>query len=230
MAARPGLGLADVAFSLAATRSVFERRAVVTGVTREELADGLAAVAAGEVGGGVVAGAARPGGVKVGLVFAGQGTQRAGMGAELYAASPVFAAEFDRACALLEASLGAPVADVVLGRAENAGELADQTVYAQAGLFAVQAGLVAVLAAAGVTADAVAGHSVGEVGAAYAAGVLSLEDACALVAVRARLMQQLPDGGAMCAVAAAEADVVEALEGVPGVWLAAVNRAGRSRW
>ena len=50
--------------------------------------------------------------------------------------------------------------------------------FAQAGLFAVQAGLVALLASCGVTPDAVAGHSVGEVAAAYAAGVLSLEDAC----------------------------------------------------
>ena len=100
---------------------------------------------------------------------------------------------------------------------------ADQTLYAQAGLFAVQAGLVALLAAAGITPDAVAGHSVGEVGAAYAAGVLSLEDACALVATRARLMQGLPSGGAMCAIQATEAEVTEALAGVAGVSIAAVN-------
>ena len=65
---------------------------------------------------GVVTGAVPPGGVRVGFLFAGQGSQRAGMGAELHAASPVFAAAFDRACALLEAELGVPVAEVVLGR------------------------------------------------------------------------------------------------------------------
>ena len=116
--------------------------------------------------------------------------------------SPVFAAAFDRACARLEAELGVPVAEVVLGDGDD--ERADQTLFAQAGLFAVGAGLVALLASCGITPDAVAGHSVGEVTAAYAAGVLSLEDACTLVAARARLMQALPGGGAMTAIAAPE--------------------------
>ncbi|HEY7146257.1 MAG TPA: beta-ketoacyl synthase N-terminal-like domain-containing protein, partial [Streptosporangiaceae bacterium] len=227
-AACPELEPADAAWSLATTRSAFEHRAVVTGGDLDELAAGLAAVAAGEPAAGVVTGVAR-GTARTGFVFAGQGSQRAGMGAQLHAASPVFAAAFDQACALLEAELGVPVAEVVLGgdagaRDGGAGdERADQTLYAQAGLFAVEAGLVALLAACGVTPDAVAGHSVGEVTAAYAAGVLTLEDACALVAARARLMQALPDGGAMTAIAATEAEVTEALDGVAGVSVAAVN-------
>jgi acyl transferase domain-containing protein/NADPH:quinone reductase-like Zn-dependent oxidoreductase/acyl carrier protein len=222
LAAGPELDPGDVAWSLAVTRSVFEHRAVVLGADGAELACGLAALAAGQPLAGAVTGAAG-GGARVAFLFAGQGAQRAGMGAGLYAASPVFAAQFDRVCGLLEARLGAPVADVVLGRGDGAGERADQTMFAQAGLFAVQAGLVAVLAACGLVPDAVSGHSVGEIAAAWAAGVLSLEDACTLVAVRARLMQELPGGGAMCAIAASEAEAAAAVQGVAGVDVAAVN-------
>jgi acyl transferase domain-containing protein len=213
-AARPGLDPAAVAWSLATTRTAFEHRAVVTGADADEVLAGLAGLAAGQPGPGVLTGPPRPGAAgRVGFLFAGQGSQRAGMGAALHAASPVFAAAFDAACGLLEAELGVPVAEVVLGRVDD--ERADQTLYAQPGLFALQAGLVALLASCGITAGAVAGHSVGEVAAAHAAGVLSLEDACALVAARARLMQALPAGGAMCAIAATEAEVRAVLDG-PG--------------
>ena len=221
LAVRPDLDPADVAWSLARTRSAFGHRAVVTGQDAGELTAGLAAVAAGQPAPGVTAGIVAAGQPRVGFVFSGQGSQRAGMAAGLHAASPVFAGVFDRVCALLEAELAEPVTDVVLGRG-GAGR-ADQTLFAQAGLFAVQAGLVAVLARAGIVPEAVAGHSVGEVAAAYAAGVLSLEDACALVAARARLMQGLPGGGAMCAIAAPEAEVAGALADVTGVSVAAVN-------
>jgi polyketide synthase 12 len=230
--ARPGLDPVDVGWSLAATRSAFEHRAVVTGAGREELMAGLAAVAAGQPGRGVLTGVVPAGGPgRVGFVFAGQGAQRAGMGRELHAASPVFAAAFDEACALLEVQLGVPVADVVLGRGgpdipgelEDGTDRADQTVFAQAGLFAMQAGLVALLAASGITPSAVAGHSVGEIAAAYTAGMLSLADACSLVAGRARLMQALPPGGVMASVAASETEVLAVLADLPGVTIAAVN-------
>ena len=220
VAAQPDLDLADFAFSLAATRSAFEHRAVITGRDREELAAGLAALAAAKPAAPVITGTTA-GAPRIAFVFAGQGSQRAGMGAGLHAASPVFAAAFDQACGLLEEELGVPVADLVLGRVAD--ERADQTVFAQAGLFAVGTGLVALLASCGITPDAVAGHSVGEITAAYAAGVLSLEDACTLVAARARLMQALPDGGAMTAIQATEAEVAAALPDVAGVSVAAVN-------
>jgi acyl transferase domain-containing protein/NADPH:quinone reductase-like Zn-dependent oxidoreductase/acyl carrier protein len=217
--ARPGLDVRDVAWSLASSRSVLEHRTVVTG----GYAESLAAVSTGQPAGFAVSSEGAPAGAgRVGFVFAGQGSQRAGMAAGLHAASPVFAAAFDRACELLEAGLGVSVREVVLEGAQGDAR-ANMTLFAQAGLFAVQAGVLAVLAGAGVRPLAVAGHSVGEVAAAYAAGVLSLEDACALVAVRARVMQALPEGGAMTSIAASEADVLEVLAGRGGVVIAAVN-------
>ncbi|WP_281288446.1 type I polyketide synthase [Streptomyces paromomycinus] len=227
MNARPELRSADVGWSLAATRSAFEHRAVVLGTERDALLSGLHKLAAGTSSPEVVSGLARPD-ARVGLVFAGQGAQWAGMGRGLYAGSAVFAEIFDRVCGLLELELGAGVRlrDVVLDG--NGAELADQTLYAQAGLFAFEVALAAVLKAAGVVPDAVVGHSVGEVAAAHVAGVLSLSDACALVAARARLMQKLPRGGAMAAINAAEAAVVASFDEVSAavsgeVAVAAVN-------
>ncbi|GAA2704225.1 type I polyketide synthase [Actinoplanes palleronii] len=216
------LSMPDVGYALVTTRSLFEHRAVVLGAGRSELTAGLESLAAGEPGPGLVTGRASSGASgKIGFLFAGQGVQRAGMGRELHAVSPVFAAAFDRACALLEAELGLPLAEVVLGEGDDA--RADQTVFTQAGLFAVETGLVAMLAAAGIEPDAVAGHSVGEIAAAHTAGVLSLADACALVAARGRLMQALPPGGAMVAVEATETEIAVALTGMAGVSMAAVN-------
>ncbi|WP_344869573.1 acyltransferase domain-containing protein, partial [Amycolatopsis ultiminotia] len=142
------------------------------------------------------------------------------MGRALYASSSVFAGAFDEACGLVEAELGCSVREVVLG--DGVDGRADETLFAQAGLFAVEVGLVALLAECGVRPGAVAGHSVGEVAAAYVAGVLSLADAARLVAHRARLMQGLPGGGAMAAIGVAEVDV----ELPEGVSVAAVNGPG----
>ncbi|MFC8722074.1 type I polyketide synthase, partial [Kitasatospora sp. NPDC057198] len=217
---RPELEPADVAWSLATARTVFEHRAVVVGSDRNQLATGVRSLAAGMPDGTVTVGAARAD-ARIGLIFAGQGSQWLGMGRGLYEGSPVFAETFDRVCGLLELELGVSVRDVVLGGGD--GSLVDRTLYAQTGLFAFEVALAEVLRAAGVVPDAVVGHSVGEVAAAHVAGVLSLPDAVRLVATRARLMEALPHGGAMAAVNAPEADVLVTLAGVEGAVVAAVN-------
>ncbi|MFD7880619.1 type I polyketide synthase, partial [Streptomyces sp. NPDC059766] len=196
---RPG----DVGFSLAASRAVLERRAVVVGEELGEFREGLEALASGvaPVGGAV--------GGKVAFLFSGQGSQRVGMGRELYASYPVFAAAYDEVCASLD------------GTVDVGSEELNQTGSAQPALFAVEVALFRLLESWGIRPDFVAGHSVGEIAAAHVAGVLSLEDAARLVSARAALMQALPAGGAMVAVQATEDEVLPHLTGEVGI--AAVN-------
>ncbi|MFB7637123.1 beta-ketoacyl synthase N-terminal-like domain-containing protein, partial [Streptomyces sp. NPDC056149] len=218
LAERPELSPADVGFSLATTRAGFEHRAVVVGTDRETLMAGLATVADGRPGAGVACGQARATGGRVGYLFSGQGAQRLGMGRELYARFPVFAEAFDAVVGELERALGSSLRRVVWG--EDEVEL-NRTVHAQAGLFAVEVALFRLLESFGVVPDVLIGHSVGELVAAHVAGVLSLADACSLVAARGRLMQALPEGGAMLAVQAREEEIAGLLS--ESVSLAAVN-------
>ncbi|MEU9993744.1 beta-ketoacyl synthase N-terminal-like domain-containing protein, partial [Streptomyces sp. NPDC048045] len=160
--ARPGLEPADVAWSLAATRSLFEHRAVVVGGDRGELVSGLESLAAGVPAGCVVQGVARPGG-RVVFAFAGQGSQWVGMGRELARVSPVFAARLAECEKALAAYVGWSLSDVLAG-AEGAPALEAADVV-QPVLWAVMVSLAAVWEAAGVIPDAVVGHSQGEIAA-----------------------------------------------------------------
>ncbi|MGR4882336.1 type I polyketide synthase [Streptomyces sp. LARHCF249] len=213
--------------ALLSGRALLGERAVVLAGSNEEALAGLQALARGENAPGVVSGSAAgssaPG--KVVWVFPGQGSQRVGMGQELYDRYPVFATAFDEACEQLDARLAGwidhPVRDVVLGKVNGSAELLNQTVFTQAGLFAVESALFRLVESWGVRPDVVIGHSIGEITAAYAAGALSLQDAARVVAARGRLMQALPPGGAMVAVAATEEEVAGLLG--EGVEIAAVN-------
>ncbi|WP_142197381.1 type I polyketide synthase [Streptomyces calvus] len=198
----------DVGFSLASGRSVFEHRAVL-------LAD---------TGGGAPVEVARGRAAQrsLAVLFPGQGSQRAGTGRELYAAFPVFAEALDAVLERLDAELDRPLREVLFA-AEGTPEadLLDSTGYTQPALFAVGVALYRLVESWGVRPEFVAGHSVGEITAAHVAGVLSLDDACTLVAARARLMQQLPSGGAMVAVQATEEEITPHL--TADIALAAVN-------
>ncbi|WP_260634828.1 type I polyketide synthase [Streptomyces angustmyceticus] len=209
---------AEVAYSLLSRSPGFAHRAVVTGSSIRELAEGLRAVADGTSADNAVVDEVSPG--TLAFVFSGQGSQYPGMAAALYAGSPEFAAALDAVLAQLDEFTDTPVREVLFGE----GELLDHTGHTQPALFAVEVALARLCAAFGLRPGAVAGHSVGELAAAHVAGVLSLRDACALVAARARLMAALPPGGAMVSVRAPEAEVRARLSAATGpVAIAAVN-------
>ena len=247
LAGAPELDVADVARSLTA-RAALEQRAVVIGENREQLSEGLVALAEGQAAGNVRRGAVVDG--RTAFLFTGQGAQRVGMGRECYAVFGVFAAAFDEVCAHLDPEVGCALREVVFGEDEPAGPGArrdaldgtapalpanegtggsalDGTELAQPALFALEVALYRLVETWGVRPDFVIGHSVGELAAAHVAGVFSLQDACRLVAARGRLMAALPQGGAMAAIAASEEEASESLAALDGwqerVAVAAVN-------
>ncbi|WP_268891368.1 type I polyketide synthase, partial [Actinokineospora pegani] len=202
----PDVRPVDVGWSLATGRAGLEHRAAVVAADTAGLRAGLAALADGSPGVGVVAGRAVD--ARTAFVFSGQGSQWADMGAGLRR-FPVFAAAFDEVLSHFDAGL----------RERIGTEDVHRTEVTQPALFAFQVALVRLFASWGVRPEVLIGHSIGELAAAHVAGVWSLADACEVVAARGRLMGALPEGGAMVSIKAAESEI----ELTPGVGVAAVN-------
>ncbi|MDI1463732.1 amino acid adenylation domain-containing protein [Catellatospora sp. KI3] len=210
--ARPEESLAEVAYTLQRGRRRLPYRRFVVAATAEQAAAALEQ-----------AQPARTAGTDeraVVFAFPGQGAQRPGMGRGLYEREPVYRAALDRVADLLLPVLGADLRDV-LHPAEGAdADAIHQTRLAQPALFAVGYALAELWRSWGVRPAAMIGHSVGELVAACLAGVMSVEDAARLIAVRGELMQQAP-GGAMTAVPLPEAELAGLLP--DDLALAAVN-------
>ncbi|PZF95305.1 type I polyketide synthase, partial [Micromonospora deserti] len=209
--------LADVAHTLRVGRGQYPHRVAVVAA---DLPDAVAALRTPRRRqAGVVDGPApRPA-----FLFSGQGSQYAGMGAQLYAEEPAFAATVDSCAELLRPELGLDIRDLILGRDPQAGEKLTETRYTQPALFVVEYALAMLWQSAGVRPAAMIGHSIGEYVAATVAGVLSLPDALRVVAARGRLMQSLPPGS-MLAVALDESVVSPQLP--EGLAVATVNGPG----
>ncbi|GAA2525408.1 hypothetical protein GCM10010434_086750 [Winogradskya humida] len=212
LVAHPELNTAAVVTTLATKRAALENRAVVVGADRDGLITALAALEEGRTTPGVVSGATA--GHRLAFLFSGQGSQRLGTGRELAARFPLFAEALDAVLAEFDPR----VREVLFG--DDADAL-NETGVTQPALFAIEVALFRLLESWGIRPDALAGHSIGELAAAYVAGVWSLPDAARVVAARGALMQALPRDGAMVALQATEAEVLPELNGTVGI--AAVN-------
>jgi len=161
---------------------------------------------------------------KIAFLFTGQGSQYAGMGRRLMETEPVFRQSMLECAEILRPILDADLLEIIDPKSEATAGLIDQTRFTQPALFAFEASLFRLWKSWGVEPTAVLGHSVGEYAAAFAAGMLSLDDGLRLIADRARLMQELPPDGAMGVVLTAAEAVEQRFERFKGrLSIAALN-------
>ncbi|GAA1368708.1 beta-ketoacyl synthase N-terminal-like domain-containing protein [Streptomyces beijiangensis] len=223
--ARLGITPADLGLSLATTRATLEHRAVVVGRDREEITAGLDALARGTAATGVVRGVAREPGRTV-FVFPGQGSQWAGMAAELLDSSPVFAKRLRECATAVDAHTDWAVEDVL--RQLPGAPSMERIDVVQPVLFAVMVSLAELWRSYGVVPDAVVGHSQGEIAAACVSGALTLDDAARIVVLRSRLFaDELVGRGAVASVPLSRAGTAQRLVPYAGVLtVAGVNGPG----
>jgi acyl transferase domain-containing protein len=184
LADEPGPTPADVGFSLATTRSVFKHRAVILAGHTADFRAGLHAVLTGAPSDRLVSGARLTGGTTLLFPGAAGGGLPEGRWSDLSAVFPTFDDTLTEACSELDAHLG-DRPGLLRSRllADDEPDLpAGHPRLAEAATFALQTALFRLLESFGVAPGQVAGTGLGEIAAAYAAGVLSLSDACALVA------------------------------------------------
>jgi acyl transferase domain-containing protein/acyl carrier protein len=200
----PDVNLADVAYTLQVGRGVFDYRRVVVCQSTQEAINTLETVDPQQV----LTHFQEPTQRSITFMFPGQGAQYVGMGKELYQTEPTFCEQVDRCCLLLKPHLGLDLRSVIYPHEseKQVTEQLKQTSLAQPALFVIEYALAQLWMSWGISPQAMIGHSIGEYVAACLAGVMSLEDALTLVAVRGRLMQEMP-AGAMLSVSASAAEV-----------------------
>ena len=211
--------LSDTAHTLAHHRSHFERRTAILAENRDELRSVLGELAAGRL---PLPSPREEQTGKVAFVHAGHGGQWPGMGLDLMAESQAFHEELTRIDEAVERQAGWSVLNAL--RAPEEFSPLERTEYLQPTLFAVNSALTAAWRSLGVTPDAVTGHSLGEVAAAYSAGALTLDDAVKVVTGRARAVVPVAGKGGMLSLDLPRPRVEELLTPYAGrLFVAAVN-------
>ncbi|MEQ9620457.1 amino acid adenylation domain-containing protein [Coleofasciculus chthonoplastes] len=215
----PEVELSDICFTANVGRKQFQHRWAVIVASKAELREQLVQ------GSGDMIRRETPGEKigKIAFLFTGQGSQYPNMGRQLYETQPTFRAALAQCDEILRSQLEIPLLEVLYGDKSSATQL-NQTAYTQPALFALEYALFQVWKAWGIEPDLVMGHSVGEYVAACVAGVFSLAEGLNLIAHRGKLMQALPDDGAMVSLMASEKRVQAAIEGYENdVSIAAIN-------
>lgn len=219
-----GPGLVDLCFSSALSRAGLESRLAVMGKTRDELRGKLNQWAAGQACPGVwssVPGRTWP--PRLAFLFTGQGSQYRQMGRDLWESQPVFQAVLRQCDQILKPQMEFGLLDLIYNQAAPDDQL-HQTLHTQPVIFAFGYALAKMWEAWGAVPSAVLGHSIGEVAAACFAGVITLEDALGLVALRGRLIQRATQPGMMGAIVASPERVAAAIRELGGqVSIAAIN-------
>jgi len=227
------VSMGDVAYTLQVGRKAYPHRRCLVCVDRE---DAVAALGQGDSK-RVVSGRTEESRRPVILLLPGIGDQYVGMAHDLYETWPVFRQAVDRCAQGLEPHLGIDIRSIMYPRGQgwkkqhgqskgidlkkmlgrNTAEPMDQdaqtlnqTLFAQPALFTIEYAMTRLWQSLGVAPDAVVGHSMGEYVAACLAGVMSLDDALRLIATRARLVNDLPQGG-MLAVTLSEDELLPLL-------------------
>lgn len=214
--------LADIVHTASARRSHYLHRLSVVGKSKEEMAKQLAGYLDGDAPPGVARGQSTPGRAKVVFVFSGQGSQWLGMGRQLYESDSSFRSVVDTCDNLMTSRLGWSLLDEF--DAPEGMSRVSETQVAQPLIFTLQVALVEMLRSWGISPDAMIGHSVGEIAAAHIAGILSLDEAIRLVAIRGRIMQKATGMGKMVSVSMTPEDAQSILAGYEDrVSIAAIN-------
>ena len=219
------LKLADICATTSTGRNHFNQRLAVVAANKTQAAEMLRSFATdaplpkGVATGQVTPQLQRP---KIAFLFTGQGAQYLGMGRKLYASQPIFRQVLDRCDEVLQSCLGRSLLELLYPAAEPThNDLMESHPCGQAVNFALQCALVELWRSWGIEPDIVLGHSLGDFAAAYAAGVLTLEDGLRLVTTRGRLMEMAD--GEMLSVRASAAEVEPYIADYTDVIIGVIN-------
>ena len=212
---------ADICYSAAHHKSHFAHRCVVVASSKNAAAEKLQQALQDPQANAVVRNKAYSGEVKSVLVFSGQGPQWWAMGRELLENNSTFRETIARIDKIFIAISGWSIV-AELQKEEQYSRI-DETDVAQPALFALQVGVSEVWKSMGITAEAVVGHSIGEVAASYVCGALTLEDAVKLIFERSRIQAQATGHGKMLAAKLSQSAAQTLVANSHGVSIAAVN-------